>query len=299
VRINPREIHIKDPRYYDEVYSLGSRRQEKDPQLVPAFLSPHSVVSTIDHEHHRVRKNLLKNFFSRRSLERLAPTINTSTELLCQKLRRANSTDQPVQLESLFANLTGNVISHCAFGQSYDYLRQNGDVINDIQHGAVTFAVGFQINRFFPVFRSVMLRVPTQLLKTLLPQFTLMLGRIDAIHENARLSLERRPSKSADHDTIFDALTDASAPAEERTIPRLIDESWVILGAGTATTARTLSMASFHIFSQERILRKLREELRPVMPRLDSKPRFAELEGLPYLVSCSRNPATILCRGTC
>jgi cytochrome P450 len=299
MRINPREIHIKDPRYYDEVYSSCARRQEKDPQLIPAFLSPHSVVSTIDHDHHRVRKNLLKNFFCRRSLERLGPTINTSTELLCQKLRRANSTDQPVQLESLFADLTGDVISHCAFGQSYDYLRQDGDVTNDIQHGAATFAVGFHVNRFIPVFRSVTLSVPTQLLKTLLPQFTLMLGRINTIHENARLSLERRASKNTDHDTIFDALTDASVAAEERTIPRLMDESWVILGAGTTTTARTLSMASFHIFSQERILRKLREELRSVMPQLDSQPTFAELEGLPYLVSCSRNSDTILCRDAC
>jgi cytochrome P450 len=70
-------------------------------------------------------------------------------------------------------------------------------------------------------------------------------------------------------------------------MPRLMDESWVVLAAGTTTTARALSMASFHIFSEERILRTLRQELRPVMPRLDSQPTFAELEGLPYLVSCS------------
>ena len=201
-----------------------------------------------------------------------------------------------MQLESLFADLTTDVISHCAFGQSYDYLRQDAEVINDIQHGATVFAVGLHVNRFFPVFRSLMMRISPQVLNTLLPQYAQMLGRIDTIHENARVSLERGASKNTDHDTIFEALTDATVPAEERTMPRLIDESWVILAAGTTTTARTLSMASFHIFSQERILRRLREELRPVMPRLDSKPTFAKLEGLPYLVSCSMFSAVIIFR---
>jgi cytochrome P450 len=284
--INPREIHIKDPRYYDEVYSSGSRRQEKDPYLTPAFLSPHSVVSTIDHDHHRFRKNLLKNFFSRRSLERLGPMIQTSTELLCHKLRRANAKNQPVELESLFADLTADIISHCAFGQSYDYLRNDADVINDIQHGTTVFAIGFHVNRFFPIFRRLMMSVPPQLLKAMLPQYAESLARIDTIHENARLSLERGASKNTDHDTIFDALTDASVPSEERTMLRLMDESWVVLAAGTTTTTRAPSMASFHIFSQDRILRRLREELQPIMPRLDSQPTFAELERLPYLVSC-------------
>jgi cytochrome P450 len=176
-------------------------------------------------------KDPLKYFFSRRSLERLGPTIQTSTDLLCQKLQRANPTDQPVQLESLLADLTADFISYCAFGQSYDYLRQDAEVINDIQHGATVFAVGFHVNRFFPVFRSLMMRIPPQLLRSLLLQYAQMLGRIDTIHENARVSLERGASKNTDHDTIFEALTDASVPAEERTMLRLMDESCVILAA--------------------------------------------------------------------
>jgi cytochrome P450 len=191
-----------------------------------------------------------------------------------------------VELESLFADLTADIISHCAFGESYGYLRHDADVVNDIQYGAAVFAVGFHVNRFFPVFRRLMASVPPHLLKTLLPQYAESLARIDTVHENARLSLERSVwSKNTDHSTIFDALTDASVPAEERSMPRLMDESWVVLAAGTTTTARALSMASFHVFSNERILLALREELRPVMPRLDSQPTFAQLEGLPYLVS--------------
>lgn len=199
-------------------------------------------------------------------------------------------TQQPVELESLFADLTADIISQCAFGQSYNYLRNDANIINDIQHGATVFAIGFHVNRFFPVFRRLTMSVPPQLLKALLPQYAQSLARIDTIHDNARLSLERGASKNAAYETIFDALTDASVPAEERTMFRLMDESWVVLAAGTTSTARALSMASFHIFSRERILRRLREELRPVMPRLDSQPTFAELEGLPYLVSFSWNP---------
>ncbi|KAK8092396.1 uncharacterized protein PG998_014881 [Apiospora kogelbergensis] len=37
VRINPREIHIRDPYFYDEVYAPASRKREKDAHFVGIF----------------------------------------------------------------------------------------------------------------------------------------------------------------------------------------------------------------------------------------------------------------------
>jgi len=66
-----------------------------------------------------------------------------------------------------------------------------------------------------------------------------------------------------------------------------MDEGFVVLAAGTATTARVLAMASYHMFTQKRILHKMREELQEVMHRTNNNPGWADLEGLTYLV---RNP---------
>lgn len=33
VRVGPREVHIKDPDYYDDIYASSGRRREKDPAV--------------------------------------------------------------------------------------------------------------------------------------------------------------------------------------------------------------------------------------------------------------------------
>jgi cytochrome P450 len=85
--------------------------------------------------------------------------------------------------------------------------------------------------------------------------------------------------------TIFDALTDPSVPPQEKTPRRLEDEGLIVVVAGTETTARTLTVASYHIFNNRPLLSKLREEIRTVMPTPNTKSSWSELEQLPTLVS--------------
>ena len=284
VRINPREIHIKDPDFYDEVYASGSRKREKDPHFIPALLSPHSIISTIDHEHHRLRKSYLKNFFSRRSLKTLEPFVQQSINLLCQKLERAYAEKQPVQLDSLYADLTADLITYYSFGESSGYLNREGKV-NDIQSGVGTITNGFHLNRFFPMFRQTVLMCPIWAIKTFFPNYAETLEMLRLLHEQSKAALAKTEFKYSDRDrTLFDALADPEIPSKERTTARLMDEGFVVLAAGTATTARTLAMASFHMFSQKRILHKMREEVQEIMHRTDKNPCWADLEGLPYLV---------------
>ncbi|KAK9589104.1 hypothetical protein V6Z90_006177 [Aspergillus fumigatus] len=46
VRINPREVHIKDPYFYDELYAPISGMRDKDPKSVVIFSAPTSLVAT-------------------------------------------------------------------------------------------------------------------------------------------------------------------------------------------------------------------------------------------------------------
>ena len=51
------------------------------------------------------------------------------------------------------------------------------------------------------------------------------------------------------------------------------------------TVANALSVITFHVVSDADILTKLQTELKTVMPRPDSQPKWNQLEHLPYLVS--------------
>lgn len=73
-------------------------------------------------------------------------------------------------------------------------------------------------------------------------------------------------------------------PEEERTEERLAKEAQVLLGGGTASTARTIGFASFYILSRPGLRSKLEAELKEPMANWPQQvPTWAELEQLPLL----------------
>jgi cytochrome P450 len=94
----------------------------------------------------------------------------------------------------------------------------------------------------------------------------------------ARLEQEKTPNG---YYNIIDELLRADLPEYEKKNHRLALEAQGLIGAATETTAWTLSLATFHIYHDREILRKLRSELFSVAP--DKRlPSLAKLEALPY-----------------
>lgn len=73
VRINPRELHIKDPYYFDKIYQ--TKRQEKDPYMVRIFTIPLSTAAAVDHDRHRFLRQLVNPLFSKRAVASLEHII--------------------------------------------------------------------------------------------------------------------------------------------------------------------------------------------------------------------------------
>jgi cytochrome P450 len=83
--------------------------------------------------------------------------------------------------------------------------------------------------------------------------------------------------------TVFHELLLGSLPDEEKTTLRLQHESQVILGAGTETTAWTLSVVTAYLLLQPDILKKLRAQLDPVNSDSSNVPSLQTLEKVPYM----------------
>lgn len=88
--------------------------------------------------------------------------------------------------------------------------------------------------------------------------------------------------------TIFHGLISSNLSDAEKTDEKMIDESRVLLAAGTDTTARVLSVISYHLLSDPERLKKLKTELETVLPDSNSLLKCAQVETLPYLVSRHR-----------
>jgi len=90
--------------------------------------------------------------------------------------------------------------------------------------------------------------------------------------------------------TIFHGLIGGDLDASEKTDERMIDESRVILAAGTDTTARALAVITYHLLADPMRLKKLKSELDAALPDPDALPMCSQVETLPYLVRFLRFP---------
>lgn len=82
---------------------------------------------------------------------------------------------------------------------------------------------------------------------------------------------------------IFRELINGDLPAEEKSLPRLVDEGQTMIAAGQETSSFFLQQASYFILANPDVQAKLRAELGQAIPNPNSIPPLATLEELPYL----------------
>lgn len=84
--------------------------------------------------------------------------------------------------------------------------------------------------------------------------------------------------ESSSHPTIFHEILSSDLPPNEKSVSRLWQEGQAIIGAGTETTAWTLSVIAYHVLANPGILSRLLVEM-------EGKSGLKELEQLPYLTA--------------
>lgn len=283
IRIGPEELRVKDPDYYDEIYASSARRRYKDPVKVSQFGIDGSAFSSVTPENHRVRRAPLERFFSKQSISNLEPTIYESIDKLVGHLQNAFRSHKVVSLDAGFAGMTSEIIYRYVYGFSPGDLDKE-DFNENVRDGINALFRGAHLTYFFPILRTVTDSLPLWLLQRISPgafafarqKHDLYLRTVEAIQNN------RNPN--GDGDTILDTLISPRLPEYLRTPKRITNEGFAMVIGGIETTARSLSVGAYHIFTNELFRSKLRDELRQVMPTPDSRPTWNQLEKLPYLV---------------
>ena len=274
MRINPRGLHIKDPYYYDEIYAPSSRKREKDPKFVACFGMPNAMVATVGHDLHRFRRELMSNFFSKRSVLELSPILYEKKSKLMQRFEKAYEDNTVLQLADAFAAFTADLISQYSGGVSSGFL-DDEKFNNNFRQAVNEITLLAHVFRLFPILLTIEKSIPRWLLKRLRPKVSSIV---------AQQSTPQKKPVETSAKTIFEALSDPSVPPKERSPRRLEDEGLSVIIGGSETTARALTLAAFHLYQNNPLIMKLREELRPVMPTPTTEASWTQLEQLPYLV---------------
>jgi cytochrome P450 len=279
IRVTPREIHIKDSDYYDEIYSGPTRKREKDGPAVRQFDLNGSAFAAISSELHRERRAPMNPFFSKQAISQIETDIKKRLDQFYQHLSRAHQTGRIISLDAGFSALTSDVVLKYAFGFDGGNLEQE-DFNEHIRDGIIHLFTSAHIAYFFPFLPAIMGSLPISWVKAINPFAAVLALQKDDLRQRVRKFLSGYRS---DNGCVVEKLCSPDMPAHMLDVERLTDEGHAMAIAGTETTARSLSVGSFHIYSNERIKTKLREELRAVMPTPESCPSWNELEKLPYL----------------
>lgn len=282
VRINPREIHISDPSFYNEIYAGNPKRVDGDYRHTRSTGVTKSMFSAVDHDLHQARRSSLTKFFSKRSINNIQPIIQDKVERVIATMQQACQLGSVVNLNVLAAAFAADTISHYSYGVSMGCLDGEGqNILTDATQAVLALSHWL---RFLPIRFTNAKKLPPALVERALPKAAVVLRTHRTISALATEVLNAAEPK-APHENMFAALADPAQPAEERTLGRLEDEGFVVLAAGTETTAYSLSVTMFYLLDNPDIRTKLLDELRAVMPDPNQCPPLSVLENLPWLVS--------------
>ncbi|KAL4999998.1 cytochrome P450 [Aspergillus recurvatus] len=283
VRITPREIHIKDPYFYDEIYTSSARKRNKDPNFVGMFGSPTSMIATVDHEHHRFRRGILSSFFSKRSVNDISPLIRGKVQRLMKRLLEFYQTESEVDLSAAFAALTADIITFYSYGESFGFLEDEA-FHSDVRDAIMETEGLDHVSRLFPFVLTIIRHVPVWVFAIVKPATAVVAGIQKRVAVRSANAIKNAGSRKEEK-TMFDALTDPKLPARERTLSRIHDEGMILLSGGTEPTANALTVAAFHIINEKGILNNMRAEIRDSRIGDVKTVSLTQLEQLPYMTA--------------
>ncbi|KAF7928971.1 hypothetical protein EAE99_004715 [Botrytis elliptica] len=271
VRINPYELHINDVDYYDELYAGNTRKREKYPWFVSAGGSPGSSFETIGHDLHRLRRNAVNPFFSKRSIVAMEPLIKSKISLLSNVFQSHFTQATPINLRVVFSSLTLDVISDYCYGEAFGALTDEN--LAEIWSKTLSQIMSITtIVMHFPIVYKILSCLPDSLA-----------GPVLGHHRNSRKQVARilnHEDVGGRQNTIFHELRDSSLlPPEEKTLRRLADDGNIMVGAGGETTAQTLAVLFYHLLDNPKMLSRVKDEI----GTLGDDITWGRLETLPFL----------------
>ncbi|KAI1484476.1 putative flavonoid 3-hydroxylase [Biscogniauxia mediterranea] len=298
IRINPHEIHVEDSEWVETIYiSPGYGVRNKYPPAAAMLATPDGCFGTVLQWKHRQRRGALNPFFSKASVVKSEAMIYRGAEELIRNLDEQISRSGSTQIRPRFlAFVTDTILEHC-FHQSIQWnLLQNPDNQASWLKTIQTTANLTPISKKFTWVLPLAFKLPVWVFDFMFPDIGMIAKLRADIFSHATESAKKRGVIEMDHgpkpesdknmekQDLFNAiLSSKTLPASDKEANRMGQEGFEVILAGSETTSRTLTMATYFVLSDQAIWRNVHEELLSVMPEQGSKPSLAELEGLVWL----------------
>ncbi len=171
VRINPHEVHIHDPGFYDTIYSM-SHVMDKPSYTKYQFSAPGATFSTVEHELHHQRKASVSSYYSKRKIIEQAPFIQSQVDKICRRITKEYvGTGRDLNLNNVFGSFVADVATVTAFDRSYGFLDQ-ADFISPFITSLTSLKAFAHYSIQFPWMPRLLAQVPTAWLRIMQSSIT-------------------------------------------------------------------------------------------------------------------------------
>ncbi|KAK0611290.1 cytochrome P450 CYP682H1 [Immersiella caudata] len=268
VRINPWELHIRDPNW-NEVYKVARRAHK--PLWYYRFLGPpDNAFSSVCAESHRRRREAINPYFSPAAIARHQPEVE----------RLLRGTEKVVRLDDAFRALATDGATGFAFRKPFGHLDSP-----DFEHAGNR---ALRMLGWLGVVNRHLRGVVLWGFKTLMPQWLALkinpgsLGVRGFYTTSLGLSEGCAEKGEAETDLVRQILN-SNLPPHEKTLAFITRESCAVALAGTESTGSVLSVTVYHLLSHPERTARLRAEVKVAYEKYGQPPTFQELRELPYL----------------
>ncbi|KAI0424729.1 cytochrome P450 [Xylaria sp. FL1042] len=281
IRISPYELHVNDAAFFDTLYSRQEGVWHKYDWSVDAFATKGASIWTADHTLHKNRRLPLNPFLSKAKVSAQQDMIMRHVQALFGRLSRFAESQKTVDLGAAFTAFVRDVTNEYIFGKHYNDLGKE-DFDAGMMVAAQAGGLLWRTTKFIRFFGPFMRSIPPQWIMAVSDPVMKDFFRFMIISMNDTKNL-MKAAASPDDDgprTLVHEIMQSKLPPSDKSFERVFDEVSTTTGAGFETTAAVIRNAAFHIYSDPRILQKLRAEL-ATAPDHDCK----TFEQLPYLTA--------------
>ena len=248
--------------------------------------APDGILAIVDHDDHRRHRNPFDKYFSKQSTRNYSNVIQAAVDKLCKRIRQISKSGNPVNLFYVYSAMTGDLVTGYCFPEAYGLLDEP-DCGSDLHDMFASTISNVHMLKHFPSLLPIMLGLPLRVTTFLLPDlahtFRWQRKWVQQINE---IKSEKEDGKiRGGKPSIFRTLLDSDLPASDKSVYRLMQDAQTLLGGGIVTTTMALALATYHILSNEPILKALTHELAAAIPDPAKLPPLVELERLEYLTA--------------
>ncbi|GAW23203.1 hypothetical protein ANO14919_127540 [Xylariales sp. No.14919] len=299
VRVTPTRVHINDPEYFHEIYSIsGASKYLKDPEFFSTSGGiKHSVIMLTDPEIHRVRRKTIQYLFSPKGMEELSPRVEEVIRKGLEKLRLSFEEKQPIDMNRIFKGVTVDTIMRLMFDKAFgliDSPEEEPEFVRTMR----MFAENFPWQKHFPIVNTISLIIPQSWAEYMVPGYARFRKQcgvwLDEVKERHKQGIYTAEDGRA---TVFDLFLRPDPDKGQLELSRdvLIDETFAFCFAGTDTTSYALSMGSYYLMSNPSKLQKMRDELSTVPTNEDGLLQYKDIRNLPYLSATIKEILRLAC----